>query len=73
MDEMTAEELEELIGKVDKSIEALEVLDNYLDIDLERTKPNDKPIMLVRNKRYNTAWLIHITEEEYEKLKAIKG
>lgn len=73
MDEMTAEKLEELIGKADKSIEALEVLDNYLDIDLERTKPNDEPIMIVKNKRHNTAWFIRVTEEEYEKLKAIKG
>lgn len=74
MDERTIEEIDtaafekafgEAMAKVEEALGLLDIIDKYVSIEFDRTSKG--PVMWVRSKTLGQTWLIHITEEEYEK------
>lgn len=73
MEERTAEEIDaaafeeafaEAMAKVEDVLSILDTIEKYVSIEFDRTGKG--PVMWVRSKTLGQAWLIHITEEEYE-------
>ena len=62
---MRADFLEKL-ERAEKSLEALEVLDKYVDTSVALRFPTNEPILKITNRRTNEYWEVPITKEEYD-------
>jgi uncharacterized membrane protein len=67
---MRADFLEKL-ERAEKSLEALEVLDKYVDTSVALRFPTNEPILKITNRRTNEYWEVPITKEEYDTIMEI--
>jgi uncharacterized membrane protein len=67
---MRADFLEKL-ERAEKSLEALEVLDKYVDTSVALRFPTNEPILKITNRRTNEYWEVPITKEEYDTIAEI--